>query len=242
MKKTILFVLLLISAISYSQTQYYTTNGKDMLNEEQVLEMASQVEEGLSKRMKKKMYATIVIEETETKKDSVISKVSIALNEKKPESLFSEKPLSKLKNKELPAYDFTTLNGEKFTFEKLKGKPTMINFWFTSCKPCVDEIPVLNKIKEMYKDDFNFVSITYESKEDVAAFIKKHPFEFTHLIDAKEFTNLLQIQSYPKNFFLDKNGKLVYHRDGIPYETDENSDELIIGSGKEFMDIIEKMK
>ena len=54
-----------------------------------------------------------------------------------------------------------------FSSDQLIGKPTMINFWFTRCAPCIDEMPVLNKIKEKYKDDFNFIAITYEKKEDV---------------------------------------------------------------------------
>ena len=54
------------------------------------------------------------------------------------------------KNKEFPKFDLNTLMDKNFNSEQLKGKPTMINFWFTRCAPCIDEMPVLNKIKEKY--------------------------------------------------------------------------------------------
>lgn len=117
----------------------------------------------------------------------------------------------------------------------------MINFWFTKCAPCIDEMPILNKIAEKFKNDFNFIAITYENEKDVKKFLKKHPFNFKHLIDAKEFTDFLGMKAYPMNLFLDKNGVLKYVKGGVPYESKEG-EELKIGEGNEIIEIIEKLK
>ena len=87
----------------------------------------------------------------------------------------------------------------------------------------------------------NFISITYEKKEDVEKFLKKHPFEFRHLVNAKNFTDQLRIDAYPKNIFLDKNGILKHIKGGIPYES-RKGEKLKIGEGDEIIKIIENLK
>lgn len=195
----------------------------------------------MTKILGKQLYGSLTIENTETKKDSVISKISFAISDKKKDSLINSGPLSEFKDKEFPKFDLKTLVDKNFNSEKLIGKPTMINFWFTRCAPCIDEMPVLNKIKEKYRDDFNFIAITYEKKEDVEKFLKKHTFDFEHLINAKDFTDQLGIQAYPMNLFLDKNGVLKYIKGGIPYESKEG-EKLKMGVGNEIIEIIEKLK
>jgi len=233
--------LLLISFYSYCQTEYYTTDGKNRISISEAEEILTKQVDKMTKILGKQLYGSLTIENTETKKDSIISKISFAISDKKKDDLINSGPLSEFKDKEFPKFDLNTLADKNFNSEKLIGKPTMINFWFTRCAPCIDEMPVLNKIKEKYKDDFNFIAITYEKKEDVEKFLEKHPFDFEHLINAKGFTDQLGIQSYPMNLFLDKNGVLKYVKGGIPYESKEGK-ELKMGEGNEIIEIIEKLK
>jgi len=241
MKKLIIIFLLFTSIVSYSQTKYYTTNGKNRMTETEIQEKLSKMESKLKKALGKKVYASLTIQETETKKDSIISKVTFNISDKKQDELISSGPFVKYKDKEFLKFDLNTLTNGKFDSEKLKGKPTLINFWFTKCAPCIDEMPVLNKIKEKYKNDLNFIAITYEKKEDVEKFLEKHPFDFEHLVDAEDFTDQLGIKAYPMNLFLDKNGILKYIKNGIPYVRMEG-EELKMGEGSEIIEIIEKLK
>ena len=241
MKITTTLLLLFISVISFSQTTYYTTDGKNRLTEPEVEEMLSEQIEKMEKVLGKKFYGSLTIEKTETKKDSIISKVVFNISHKKKENFINFEPLSEYKNKAFPKFDLNTLTSKNFSSEQLKGKPTMINFWFTRCAPCIDEMPVLNEIAEKYKSDFNFIAITYEKQEDVKNFLKKRSFNFKHLVNAKNFIGQLGIQSYPMNLFLDENGILKYVKGGIPYES-KDGEELIMGEGNEIIEIIEKLK
>jgi len=47
-----------------------------------------------------------------------------------------------------PAPDFTLkdLNGRKVTLTELRGKAVILNFWSTTCAPCVAEMPGLNTL------------------------------------------------------------------------------------------------
>lgn len=241
MKYLITTLLLLISISSFSQTTYYTTDGKNRITEAEAKKILSEQVEKFSKVMGKQLYGSLTITNTETKKDSIISRITFTIDCNKPESQKNSGQLSAYKNKEFIKFDLNTLTNEKFNSEQLKGKPTIINFWFTGCAPCIDEMPVLNKIREKYKGDFNFIAITYEKREAVASFLEKHPFEFYHLVDAKDFINQLGVKTYPMNLFLDKNGVVRYVKGGIPYESMEG-EELKMGEGNEFIKIIEKLK
>lgn len=195
----------------------------------------------MSKLLNKQMYGSLKVTATETKSDSIISTVTFLLDENKGNEPISKDYLSDYVDKEFPAFELNTLTGTDFNSEQLKGKPTMINLWFTKCPPCIEEMPVLNTIKEKYKDDLNFISITYESEESVRKFLTMHTFDFTHLVNAQSFTDELGIQAYPMNLFLDENGVLKYVKGGIPYIFKEG-EKLKMGEGNEIIEIIEKIK
>ncbi len=241
MKIIITTLLFLISITTYSQTKYYTTDGKNRITESEAEKILSEQVDKMSKIHGKQLYGSLTIEETETTKDSIISKVTFAISYKKKDNLINSGPLSEFKNKEFPKFNLKTLIGENFSSEQLKGKPTMINFWFTKCAPCIDEIPILNKLAEKYKNDFNFIAITYEKNEDVKEFLKKHSFNFKHLVNAEKFTDFLGIKAYPRNLFLDRNGVLKYVKGGIPYVSIEGG-KLKMGEGNEIIEIIKKLK
>lgn len=143
-------------------------------------------------------------------------------------------------DKVFPVSSLVTLDNKPITINDLKGKPTLINFWFANCKPCIEEMPVLNKIKEQFKDRVNFVAITYETKEKVLDFLKKHNYTFTQIAGARKFIDKLKINSYPVNVFLDKNGIAKEIENGIPYEMNDK-EEAIMGDGKNFIEILEEL-
>jgi thiol-disulfide isomerase/thioredoxin len=128
------------------------------------------------------------------------------------------KKINSLRDKEFPIQDAMTLEGKKLSIDDLKGKPTLINLWFTSCAPCIEEMPVLNRMKEKYGDKFNFLAITHESKSLVDKFLKIKDFKFTHIVDSKKLTTDLGFKSMPVNLFLDKNGVLKRVEGNVPYK------------------------
>ncbi len=117
--------------------------------------------------------------------------------------------------KKLPFNLVTTINDKILNIESFDGKPTLINFWFTTCKPCIAEIDDLNKIKKDYGENVNFIAITFESKEKVVDFLKKMNFDFTHIVNSKKEIDEIGNESYPMNMFLDKNGVVRFVRGNL---------------------------
>lgn len=64
----------------------------------------------------------------------------------------------------------------------------------------------LNEISSEIGGQANFIAVTFNSKEKVENFLSKKAYNFTHVINAVEFMNQIQIQTFPKTIYLDNNG------------------------------------
>lgn len=92
----------------------------------------------------------------------------------------------------------------------------VINFWFSSCMPCIAEIKWLNKLKEEYQSsELEFLAVTFEKKELVDTFLKNNQFEFQqfYIEEEKINENALAI-GYPTTLILDKSGTVFFHKTG----------------------------
>ena len=56
-----------------------------------------------------------------------------------------------IRGKEMPYLSLKIISGEKIETQNLKGKVIVINLWFTTCYPCILELPALNRLVEEYK-------------------------------------------------------------------------------------------
>jgi peroxiredoxin len=117
--------------------------------------------------------------------------------------------------KPLPYFRLKDLDGNVMTSKDLKGKPVVINLWFTACRPCISEMPELNRIKSLPEyADVAFLAITFETRGKVRNFLKRKQFDFHQLVDGREYCNLLT-DAYPRTIFVDKNGIVTDVQQGI---------------------------
>ncbi len=130
-----------------------------------------------------------------------------------------------------PLYKLTDINGNVFDLKKIIGKPTIINFWFTTCTPCVAEIPILNDLKNEFKDSVNYISITFESKEKIDEFLDSIEFNYEIIVNAKEFIHSLGISSYPRNIFIDKNGIIINTEEIMPFKRNADGKLEMVNNG-----------
>tara|TARA_R110002020_G_scaffold73623_7_gene188915 strand:- start:7671 stop:8258 length:588 start_codon:yes stop_codon:yes gene_type:complete len=140
---------------------------------------------------------TVLGQATDSLKNAMLEKI-------KSSERFKEN-IYEFKGKELPKFELNLLSGKKLNSESLKGKPTVINFWFSNCAPCIEEMPLLNKIKSEFGNDVNFISITFQNQNEVNEFLKTNEFDFTHVIESKEYLKSFGFFGYPKTLILDKN-------------------------------------
>ena len=60
-----------------------------------------------------------------------------------------------------PNFTISTYNNEEetYTLHDSAGKVIVLNFWYTTCGPCVAEIPHFNALQEKYPDDVDVLII-----------------------------------------------------------------------------------
>ncbi|NOT91387.1 redoxin family protein [Ferruginibacter sp.] len=91
----------------------------------------------------------------------------------------------------------------------------LIDFWFAKCGACIRQFPAFRSITNSYKNTnlFNLVSITIDDDEEIKnsiSIIEREQASWIHLWDKGGKNALgLNISSYPTNFLLDSNGKVI---------------------------------
>lgn len=107
-------------------------------------------------------------------------------------------------------FTLTDLNGKTWSRSSLKGKVVIVNFWATWCPPCRKEMPDLEELVKMFKGELVVLSISDEERKVVEPFIAEHKYTFPVLLDpGRKVHEAYKVDSIPKNFIYDREGKLV---------------------------------
>ena len=118
------------------------------------------------------------------------------------------------KGKPLPDFVFKDILGKTYTPEDIKGKVVVINLWFTSCAPCIEEMPELNKLVKEYEnnDAVLFLALALDEKGPrLSKFLETHIFNYNIVPDSQDYiVEKLQVGIFPTHIVLDKNSNVVF--------------------------------
>lgn len=95
-----------------------------------------------------------------------------------------------------------------------KGKTVFLNFWATWCRPCIEEMPSIERARTKLRDqNIEFLFASNEDQERIQKFISKRKLN----INSFRLENLeeLNIQSLPTTFIINSSGKLVFSETGF---------------------------
>jgi len=117
-----------------------------------------------------------------------------------------------------------SIDNKTINIENYKGNVVLINFWASWCKPCVEEIPSLVRLKNKLKNKpFTILTINVgENSADIAEFKQKVKFDLPIALDL-EGTAIKDwgVYAYPSNFILDQNGVIKYtYRGALEWDSD----------------------
>ncbi|MCD8030658.1 MAG: TlpA family protein disulfide reductase [Bacteroides sp.] len=105
----------------------------------------------------------------------------------------------------IPEFSATDTKGIVWNKEGILGKPTVMNFWYIGCAPCIREIPELNEWMEEVPD-VNYLSVTWNTAQQIGSIVTQTPFLFHHLTDNLFLFQLFAVQITPTTILLDKVG------------------------------------
>lgn len=116
----------------------------------------------------------------------------------------------------VPYFNMIDRDGNLITSDNTKGKVVVFNFWFTSCPPCIAELPELNELYEKYKEreDLVFAAITFEKEDKIARFLTKYTLDYPIVGQQGGFSQSITRGAYPTNVIIDKDGNIVEYISG----------------------------
>jgi thiol-disulfide isomerase/thioredoxin len=119
---------------------------------------------------------------------------------------------SSLLTRPAPDFETKTLSGESISLSSLKGKLVLINFWSTTCPPCLEEMPQFEELQKDWakRDDVKLLMIDAgEAASTVSQYLKKFDYTFTVLLDPGfEVGKKYGIRYTPTTLIIDKDGIL----------------------------------
>ena len=133
-------------------------------------------------------------------------------------NLFGMAAKSDLTGKPAPAFEVKTISGETFSLATLKGKPVLLDFWATWCRPWRRSMPVLEKISIEFKNsDLVILGVnTGEDREVVEEFLKKAQFEYPAVLSGESgILESYKVTAYPTFILIGRDGKIVANEVGF---------------------------
>jgi thiol-disulfide isomerase/thioredoxin len=117
--------------------------------------------------------------------------------------------------KRIPDFSFISIDKQTITQNDLNGEATIVVVWATWCGDCIREIPELNDLVEKYKNNekVNFLALSDEDEATVRKSLKRFPFNFTHIVDSKKYSDQLKTgitKHFPQVLVIDKDLKVVF--------------------------------
>ena len=106
--------------------------------------------------------------------------------------------------------DFHLIDGSEVYRSDRPNQWVIINYWADWCKPCLDEVPELNRFYTQLGDQLTFLSISFDKLPNEALAKQKEQFQIGYPIIATSPAPGLDIprpSALPANYFIAPDGK-----------------------------------
>lgn len=133
---------------------------------------------------------------------------------------------------QLPSVQVKTLNGKTVNVSKLSnnGKPFVISFFATWCKPCMRELKAIAEVYHDWQDEtgMKLYAVSIDEAQNagkVKPLVDAEGWDYEVLLDSNsDFSRAMGIQTIPHVLIVDGKGKIVYSHSGY---TDGSEQEII---------------
>jgi|TARA_B110000263_G_scaffold32004_2_gene24310 thiol-disulfide isomerase/thioredoxin len=122
----------------------------------------------------------------------------------------------------LPNIEVKTLKGGSFNIQELEndGKPMVISFWATWCKPCKKELNAIAEVYEDWQDEtgVKLIAISIDdtrSMSKVAPYVNSSDWEYDIYLDSNsDLKRAMGVSTVPHTFLINGEGKIVWNHKG----------------------------
>jgi peroxiredoxin len=123
---------------------------------------------------------------------------------------------------QLPNVKLTDINGKTVQTGSITngGKPIIISFWATWCKPCLRELKAIHEVYPDWQEEtgVKMIIVSIDSTQDknkVKPLVDGNGWEYEVLLDPNgDFKRAMNVQNVPHVFVINGKGKIVYNHAG----------------------------
>jgi len=107
-------------------------------------------------------------------------------------------------------------SGQTIDLTQYRGKPLVLNFWATWCRPCWDEHPTLTESAQAMGNRVQFIGVVFQDDEKkILDFLRQRGSAYPTVVDDRGKTAIAYgIGGVPETFFLDAEGTIVAKHSG----------------------------
>ncbi|MHA6204990.1 TlpA family protein disulfide reductase [Dyella soli] len=127
-----------------------------------------------------------------------------------------------------PPFELPSLHGDVQRLSALRGRYTLVSFFFAECGPCIAEVPALNAYARAH-GDMNFVAITYEDAATARRFQAERGLAWPILHDGQALIDVLGVDTYPTLMLVDPAGRLAGTAVGMTLRQDDGQRQAELG-------------
>lgn len=114
----------------------------------------------------------------------------------------------------LPAFALKGLDGQVVNSKSLRGRYSVLSFYFAECGPCIHEVPQLNALAKAHPE-MGFLALTFDSMGDAKAFVQERKLGWPVAAEADIYIKTLKVKLYPLLLVVGPDAKVVAMRTGL---------------------------
>jgi peroxiredoxin len=116
-----------------------------------------------------------------------------------------------IRQRSAAAFTLQDMDGETWDSKSLRGKVLLLSFWSTSCPPCREEMPDLERIYRRFRGQGLIVlAISGDQPADLRQYLGEQKLSFPLLLDPNDrVKERFRVGAIPKTFIYDREGHLA---------------------------------
>lgn len=123
------------------------------------------------------------------------------------------------RNGAAPEVEFVSIKGERLALQGLRGRPVLVSFWASDCRPCLEEFQDLAALHQAYAArGFTLIAVamSYDLPSHVVELTRAAELPYTVALDplgeiAAAFGD---VRLVPNSFLIGPDGRIALHRLG----------------------------
>ncbi len=136
---------------------------------------------------------------------------------------------------QLPSVSLKTMNGKTVDTAKLNndGKPFIISFFATWCKPCQRELNAIQQVYDEWQDEtgVKLYAVSIDQGQNISKvkpLVDSNGWDYEVLLDPNsDFKRAMNVNMIPAVFIVDGKGKIVDSRTGYTDGSEEHLIEVV---------------